>query len=241
MAMGLVITEGMSLIKHTLKNDVLWMTLTDSKSGNAFSPSMAADFHKIRQTCSHQALVVQSEGRFFCSGGNLRHYQSLKTKDEGLQQNQEIQDILKDLEQSQVPTVALVDGIVLGGGIEFLSAFHQIIATPSSLFGLWQRRIGLTFGWGGQSRLQQRMGFARTRQWLHNGKTHSAWAAQEMGLVDAVVLRESLVFKATKVLSEISEFGRDSFARIQEHSSDQETAFKKLWLSGRHKDVLSRF
>ncbi len=238
---GLVIKEDMSRLKYDLQDDILWVTLADPEAGNAFSPAMAAEFHKLRQSHAHQALIVQNEGRFFCAGGNLRHYQSLKSKEEGLQQNQEIKEILSDLENSSVPTLALVDGIVLGGGIEFLSAFHQIIATPSSLFGLWQRRIGLTFGWGGQARLQQRIGPVRTRQWLNSGKTHSAWMAQDMGLVDAVVLRESLTLEGRKVISEINEMGGDSFAQIQANKNDQDVAFKKLWLSGRHKKVLSQF
>ncbi len=227
----------MPLLKTDLKNQILFITLDDPASHNAFSPAMAEEFHRARAQ-DHKALVVQHQGPYFCSGGNLKHYQKLEKPSDGLKQNIRIAEILEDLYRSRVPTLAIVSGVCLGGGVEVLSAFHRVLATPDSLFGLWQRRIGLTFGWGGEKRLQVKMGEAATRSWLHSAATVTAWRAQNQGLVDGVHLRSQIATQAQLEIENLLRWGEGSFSEIQ---NDPESAFQNLWMTGRHKEILKKF
>ncbi len=231
----------MPQLTHQIDKNILYLTFNEVETRNAFSPDLAESLHQLRTSNKHSALVLRAKGPFFCSGGNLRHYQSLENKDQGLKKNRRILEVLDALENSPVPTVALVDGVCLGGGIELLSCFDQVIATPLSLFGLWQRRIGLTFGWGGEQRLVRRLGPARTRSWLNSSATISCWQAHQWGLVDQIELQGQLETAGDQWVSAVLEGGSESFREIKLSSNDDNQVFSKLWLSGRHKEVLSQF
>lgn len=232
----------MALLNWNLEDNILVVRLNDPSTYNAFSPAMAEEFHKLRTSENHKALILTAASSpYFCSGGNLKHYKSLSDPSEGLAQNQRIEQILQDLATSSVPTLAAVHGITLGGGIELVSAFQQILATPASLFGLWQRRIGLTFGWGGQGRLEERIGTTRTRGWLQQGQTLTAWKAQQWGLVDGIVSPGDLLNHAKDRVNRSLLWGQESFAAIQETPGNAAPAFKKLWMKGRHQEVLKKF
>lgn len=222
---------------QTLKN-ILVITLSDRETKNAFSPHLAEEFHQIRKSEKHSGLILKAEGPFFCSGGNLKHYQKLETPQQGIKQNLRIQKILKSLYESTTPTLAIIDGVCLGGGIELVSAFHHVLASPQALFGLWQRRIGLTFGWGGQERLESRLGKGRTQQWLLAGATVPAWQARDWGLVDQVVASHQIEKRGVDWMTTLIETGTESYGQIQKAP---DKAFKKLWMKGRHREILKKF
>lgn len=229
----------MSLLSTVLENKILVITLNDPLSRNAFSPQMADEFYQVLRTTSFSGLIVRANGSCFCSGGNLSFYKKLPTKAEGLKYNKRITHILSHLYELPQPTLALVNGGCYGGGVELLSCFDSVFATPASLFGLWQRRVGLTYGWGGQPRVEQKIGSRKAQSWLLSGSTLSSYQAQEWGLIDQVLLLENLLPCGFDHLNRQLEMGESELQQIKT-SKDQNSIFQSLWLEGRHKDVLKK-
>ncbi|MBL8483478.1 MAG: enoyl-CoA hydratase/isomerase family protein [Rhodocyclaceae bacterium] len=87
------------------------------------------------------------------------------------------------------PTLALVEGYCLGGGLELALACRYLIAVdaPATQFALPEVMLGIVPGWGGMLRLPQRVGAPAALDLLLTGRSVDAKKALELGLADACV------------------------------------------------------
>lgn len=231
----------MPLLRKEKKQDLLILTMDDPKSKNAFSPPMAEELANYISKETFKGLILTNSSSQFCSGGNLRFYKDLETKDDGLKHNQRISEILNQLDQLKVPTACFVNGACYGGGVELISSFDRVLCSPSSLFGLWQRRVGLTFGWGGQSRLERRLGAQMVNRWLLGGETIPSYEAKSRGLVDSIQLSSKGLETCIHWVEGVLRLGSENLDMILKEREDQEGVFQKLWLGKEHKEVLDKF
>jgi 3-hydroxyacyl-CoA dehydrogenase/enoyl-CoA hydratase/3-hydroxybutyryl-CoA epimerase len=104
---------------------------------------------------------------------------------------QQVFQVLSDL---KVPTVALVSGACLGGGLEFAMACRYRIADdhPKTLLGLPEVKLGLIPGWGGTVRLPRLIGLADALPMILTGRMLNPYQARSKGLVHDVVPTEAL-------------------------------------------------
>lgn len=231
----------MPLLNHSVVDKVLHIELDDPEARNAFSPAMAEEFDLALKSHQFSAVVVTAKGPSFCSGGNLKYYAKLKNKDQGLEANERITQILDNFHKLNVPKACFINGTVFGGGIELVSCFDFVCSSPSSLFGLWQRRIGLTFGWGAESRLLCRLSQRDLKRWLLSADTISAYQANRLGLVDKVSLSNQGKKDCLQWLKASLDLGDEGLKAILDHDGESEKAFKKLWMTEKHKAMLKRF
>jgi len=231
----------MPLLKHYIKNDILFLKLNDPKSQNAFSPAMAEEFSQTLSSTDYKALILFAEGPFFCSGGNLHFYKDLKTKQEGMDHNNRILKILDELDSYIIPKACFINGACLGGGIELISCFDYICASPQSLFGLWQRRVGLSFGWGGGERLRRRIPLSQLKLWLSAASTLSVYRVKQLGLVDKITLPTKGLECCQSWIENSLKYGEQSLELILNHSKDDQEVFSELWLEKQHRDALKKF
>lgn len=231
-------------LNYTLIDDVLWITLCNLKYGNSYGPHESQQFSKILKTnkSKFKALIFSSEGeRFFCAGGNLKLYADMKGRQMGILTNRKIRIQLEQLARLPVPTLALVEGECYGGGIELLSCFDFIFSTPTSKFGLWQRKIGLTFGWGGGARLLKRMTEHKLKQLCLEAKTLSASEAWALQLVDQVVHKNKLQKSAHKWSQDILSLPMEPVPGIKRLTQNEVATFEGLWTNKSHKAALKKF
>lgn len=230
----------MNKLDRDFIDGILFLTLNDSSSKNAFSPSIADEFLKSFRDKSLTGVLLKSTGSVFCSGGNLSFYKGLKSKENGLKHNRRIAEILDTFENLSVPKVCVVNGLCVGGGVELISSFDKVFATPQSLFGLWQRRVGLTFGWGGQRRLLKRMTQKSLDNWLLEASTLSAYGAKDLGLIDKVGLETAMESEAIAWIKSVQERGVKSLEAIRSEPDQQDQVFEKLWMDEEHLKALSK-
>lgn len=219
---------------------ILHLTLNDASSRNAFSLKEARELRKHLDTDA-TAIVLSAEGRVFCSGGQLSDYAAMATGDEGREVNDEIRDILAQLAALAKPTACVIDGDVFGGGVELISCFDYVVASPHVQFGLWQRKIGLSFGWGGGARLEARLGSARLRHLALSTKPISAYEAKEIGLVDYLAHEHALLPHALAELTRLASLPTEPFATLKKFEASREASdFNKLWWNESHRSVLAK-
>lgn len=220
----------------------------DPESRNSFRLETARDFAKllvkIEKTCD--ALLFESQGRVFCSGGNLSDHKKQGAV-RGRAANREITKVLSSLNELKIPTVALVDGDALGGGVELLSAFDVVIASPHILLGFWQRRLGLSFGWGGGARLSKRLSAARLSRAGLEARALTAHEAREIGLVDIVTARHAGRATAEAELMRLVSWPEpavSAFKAYKKTSAAESRAerglFEKLWFGVAHRAFLAK-
>src|SRR5262249_42556243 len=91
-----------------------------------------------------------------------------------------------------MPTVAVVHGPCLGGGLEFALAcrFRVACDDSSTRIGCPETQLGLIPGWGGTQRLPRRVGLSRGLKMILEGERLSAAKAQKLGLIDLALSPE---------------------------------------------------
>ena len=91
-----------------------------------------------------------------------------------------------------MPTIAVVNGLALGGGCEIAIACDLRVASEDAQIGLTEARIGVIPGAGGTQRLPRLIGASRALEMILTGEPVSAKRAAEIGLVNAVVPDDAL-------------------------------------------------
>ena len=94
------------------------------------------------------------------------------------------------------PTIAMVDGFTLGGGLEVACSCDIRIASTRSKFGTPEINLGLIPGYGGTQRLVSLLGYGKALEMVYTGEMIGADEAQRIGLVNHVVEAEELKQKA---------------------------------------------
>ena len=94
------------------------------------------------------------------------------------------------------PTIAMVDGFALGGGLEVACSCDIRIASTRSKFGTPEINLGLIPGYGGTQRLVSLLGYGKALEMVYTGEMIGAEEAQRIGLVNHVVEAEELKQKA---------------------------------------------
>jgi 3-hydroxyacyl-CoA dehydrogenase/enoyl-CoA hydratase/3-hydroxybutyryl-CoA epimerase len=143
---------------------------------------------------------------------------------EGAYQGQKIFNKIEDL---AIPTMALVDGFCLGGGLELVLSCNKIIASDSSKtkIGLPEVMLGVLPGFGGTYRLPRKIGLTKALDLLLTGKQVNAKKALNIGLADFVMPKERMLPLAQEYLKK-SPKDSDTF-------SDKATQFAEDTFLGR--------
>ena len=216
----------------------------DSGSRNAWSLSASRELENILKEHRGQfrALLFKSIGRVFCSGGHLTDYASLGSAGEGHAINTEIAAGLSLLSEIPVPTVCAVGGDCFGGGVELASCFDVVIANPHVVFALWQRRIGLTYGWGGGARLERKLAPDLVRAWALSTRPWLASELHNLGWLNELVPRARLDARAFDLAVQLAEGSLNSVAGLKAFLPEREKEiFKSLWWGDDHKKALELF
>ena len=238
--------KSTKLIQHYIGPHILKITLHDAASANALSLEAAHELKAIIRKLSQpqspvKVLIFTGSGRFFCSGGNLKFYQSLKSKTGGLKVNREIAKVLSSLDRLPLYKIAWVNADCLGGGLELMSCFDHIAAVPHCLFGFWQSRQALSFAWGGGARLTRRIPLQIVKNSLLSSQVFSAFEAQKIGLIDRVFSRFEIEAQVLQLAEKISHSSADAQLGIRKLNAKNESViFSKLWWSPAHRSVLFR-
>ncbi|MFN3288258.1 MAG: enoyl-CoA hydratase-related protein, partial [Sphingomonadaceae bacterium] len=140
------------------------------------------------------AVVWTGEGGAFVAGADIRQLlEDVHTLEEARVLPANAQLAFSRIERMGKPSVAAINGVALGGGMEFALACHLRVAEPTARFGQPEIRLRLLPGYGGTQRLVRLLADARGAQGLLyaldlilGGRSIDAEAARAMGLVDAL-------------------------------------------------------
>ncbi len=149
-------------------------------------------------TASQGVIIASGKKSGFIAGADISLFNKFKDIDDAVSTLTMGQDILSKLESLKMPTVAMIDGFCLGGGLELALACRYRIAEESSKtrLGLPEVRLGIHPGWGGTVRLPRLVGAFNGLSLVLAGNTVSGKAAAKIGFVDAAVPRRQLIHAA---------------------------------------------
>ena len=99
-----------------------------------------------------------------------------------------------------IPTITVMDGLVLGGGLELALACDYRLAEVGSKLGLPEVKLGIYPGWGGTVRLPRLIGGMKALDLILTGRLIDARKAKRLGIVDSITQYRHLM-RAAKIFA----------------------------------------
>ncbi|XP_057430072.1 peroxisomal fatty acid beta-oxidation multifunctional protein MFP2-like [Lotus japonicus] len=119
-----------------------------------------------------------------------------------------IELLTNTLEGAKKPSVAAIDGLALGGGLEVAMACTARISTPAALLGLPELQLGVIPGGGGTQRLPRLVGLAKALEMMLTSRPVKGEEAYSLGLVDALMPPDKLLNAARQWALDILKYQR---------------------------------
>lgn len=171
--------------------NIHWLTLDKADTTtNTLSQDVLAAFDAVLDELGAtppKGLVIQSgKKNGFIAGADVSEFVGLKDVGEVEALVRRGHAIVDRLEALPYPTVALIDGFCLGGGLELALACRYRVAGEDARLGLPEVRLGIHPGLGGTARLTHLIPAPSAMGLMLTGRTLRARAAKRMGIVDAV-------------------------------------------------------
>lgn len=117
-----------------------------------------------------------------------------------------VQGLADQLERLPKPTIAAIDGICMGGGLEVALGCDLRIATPDSRFATPEGKLGIIPGGGATARLPRIVGRGWGMEMLLMGEPIDAERALSIGLVTRIVPREQLMAEVRRMAEHLASF-----------------------------------
>ncbi len=140
-------------------------------------------------------LVLSGKAGGFIAGADVHEFMAMQSSIEVVERHiRWVHGLFDRLESLACPTVAVIDGHCLGGGLELALACRYRIASdePSTRIGLPEVRLGIHPGYGGAARLPAVVGHVQALELMLSGRALSARAAKRIGLVSHALPRRQL-------------------------------------------------
>ncbi len=173
---------------------IAWLDFDTADSAtNTLSTEAMSEFDHMLSALSAaapRALVIASaKPAGFIAGANIEEFTHIDSADGARELVKRGWDIFNRLAQVSYPTLALIRGHCMGGGLELSLACRYRIAVdePGTRLALPEVMLGIVPGWGGMKRLPEVVGPAAALDMMLTGKGMDAKRAKRIGLVDAAV------------------------------------------------------
>jgi len=143
-------------------------------------------FEHCRSSESVRALIVTGAGeKAFVAGADIKELSEM-TPLSAKELAYRGQQVLARVEHMGKPTIAMINGFALGGGLELALACNLRTAANTARMGLPEVSLGIIPGYGGTQRLSRVAGPAVAREWILTGEQFSAEEAHRVGVVNRI-------------------------------------------------------
>ena len=186
---------------------------------------------------SVRILMITGKGRSFSAGAAIGN-REISTEQQVRGLLREGQLLLREIMDLDIITIAAVNGLALGGGLEVTLACDIRWAHTKAVFGLPEVKLGLVPGWGGLSLLRRTIPASLSAEMILGGEFISARRAYEAGLVSrifrerdfqktAVAEGRKLADKPANALRELRALLRWQRGKVDLSAAD--SSFLNLW------------
>ncbi len=191
------------------KDGIAFITLNRPEAMNALNEAVVAQlsdrFAEAERDPAVKAIVFQGAGKAFVAGADIRYFVNKITSGKVpdiVDFTRRGHELLLDIENASKPTIALLDGLSLGGGSELALACQAIVATPAGSLGFPETGIGIYPGLGGMLRLARHVGPELAKYYVFSGVPISAADAHALGIVHRLVAPAEVAAAIKEVVGE---------------------------------------
>ena len=146
--------------------------------------SLLKDLAKASSDPNVKAIIItnSTHSPSFCAGADIKEFSDSKAAPA----SPSLHDVLDDLENMKKPTIAAIQGVALGGGLELALACHYRVAVGNAKVGLPEVKLGIIPGAGGTQRLPRVANVPFALDVITSGRMVKAEEALGVNLLDGI-------------------------------------------------------
>ncbi len=197
-------------IRFDIEGPVAHLTLCAPERRNAIGSeeiaAVKAALSKITESC--RLFVIRSEGPVFCAGANLKEIT------DGTMNGDDFQSMTNAIAQLPIPTLAIVEANVFGGGAELLFSCDFRLAVEGKKLMIPAAAVGLCYPVEGIQRMTQRLGSTLVRRLLLTTEPVSFETLSQHGAIDWLVSEEMVDTQSAALIDKLSSLAPLSLAAM---------------------------
>jgi 3-hydroxyacyl-CoA dehydrogenase len=217
------------------RHGAIALIIVDNPPVNALSQPVRQGLQQAFQAADAdpavQAVALVCEGNTFIAGADIKEFGKPP-------QAPSLPDVIDSIENSRKPSVAVIHGTALGGGLEVALGCHYRVARKDAKVGLPEVKLGLLPGAGGTQRLPRLAGVAKALDMIVSGQPIGAAEALEHHIVDEL-FEGDLVEAGLAYAQRLIDEGRGP-RRTGEQSAGLEGADNAELIAAKHAEVAKR-
>lgn len=190
------------------RGEVAFVTFDRPSARNAMTWSMyeqlGAALNAIDADPAIRVAVLRGTGGCFVAGTDITQFADFTTGDDGVAYERRLDAVLERLERVAVPTIGVIEGHAVGGGLALAAACDLRLCTPDARFGMpIARTVGNTLSMSNFARLVMHLGPSRVKRLVFTAESMSAEEALARDFVleiaDAAQLDERVAARCAQV------------------------------------------
>jgi enoyl-CoA hydratase len=194
---------------HLKRDGVIAHVIFDRpEARNAMTWAM---YEELGSICDHirddptiRVATFRGVGHSFVAGTDIQQFVDFKSGEDGITYERRMEEFLARVDRLPCPTLAIIDGWCVGGGLAIAACCDLRIATPTASFGVpIARTLGNCLSIGNYARLVAELGLGRVKRILLTGEMLSADEAREAGFVTYIVDSESIDRRAAELVDRL--------------------------------------
>ena len=183
-----IITVNRPKVRNALDKEA-WKALADA-------------FKTLDKDSEVRVIVITGAGdKAFIAGADLNALKARNSVETFLGENPAF---VNSIEAVGKPTVAMINGFALGGGLEVAMACDLRIASADAMLGQTEINVGILPGAGGTQRLARLVGLSKDKELIFTGRLVTAFEAKEIGLINQVADKEKLRAQTWEIAKSIA-------------------------------------
>jgi methylglutaconyl-CoA hydratase len=202
------------------RRGVAVITLRRPAVHNAFDERLIAElgdaFARLAEDDRVRVVQLRAEGKSFSAGADLNWMRRMagNSEAENLADAERLAALMAAIDRCRKPTIAVVQGAALGGGVGLVAACDMALAAETARFGLTEVRLGLIPAVVSPY-VVNAIGVRAARRYMLTGERFDAATAHRLGLVHEVVPADALDAAAETLTATLLTCGPNAIAECK--------------------------
>ena len=198
-------------IMHYIENNIAYIKLNNPKKLNAINLDMWKNISYILKDIDNnnkvRCLVLRGEGnKAFSAGADISEFDENRSRIEEVKKyDHASKNSMKLLQNISIPTIAIIDGYCIGGGLATALSCDLRFASEKSTFAIPAAKLGLAYDYAGTKRLRDIVGPSNAKHIFYTARQFTAEESVKMGLINSFFKEEDFEKKIVNILNNICE------------------------------------
>ena len=194
-----------------IEGNIAVLTLHRPKQMNALSSELLDALNESLESIKTDdtvrvVIITGAEEKAFCAGADLKERRGMNGQ-ETVQAVKRIGHTVNKLDSLSIPTIAAINGVAFGGGLELALAADIRLCAEHVKLGLTETSLAIIPGAGGTQRLARLIGIGQAKKMIFTAEVISSKDALHLGVVEKVTDKDNLIPEAIKMAKQIAQNG----------------------------------